>query len=350
MMKVMNIRKNQKGFVSIVVSLVIMAILTLIVVGFASLMRREQRQAVDRQLSTAAFYAAESGVNDAIDSLLNDPSQSDITSCGNPPLPGYNNELDANGVVKYTCVLTDSTPTSLEKGVSDEESIIIPINTNGDPISSLKISWQAKDSASLGQFSNTMALPQAPYANDFIKTGMLRTTIIPYSNGLIARNVLRSSSRTAYLFPLAGSGTPQVVLPGLASDPKLISGECQANALPRECNVILVVNGAPSRIYLRLKAIYRPVTVSVRAYSTGDATGPELEMVGAQRVIDVTGKANDVLRRIQVRKPIETTYKYPEFAIESVDSICKRLVLFQTGDAYADLGGLTGDTSACEVD
>src|SRR5690606_3372539 len=161
-MTTMRKKSNQHGFVSITVTLIIMAILTLVVLGFAALMRREQRQALDRQLSTTAFYAAESGVNDAIDSLIKDPDQEDITTCESPePIRGYQHILDDQELVKYTCVLTDSAPDSLEKSyVGDDKSSILPVDTNGERIRSIKISWQATDSAGLGQFSSEVAFPQ----------------------------------------------------------------------------------------------------------------------------------------------------------------------------------------------
>ena len=58
-------QQDEQGIVAIVVTMIIMIILTLIVTGFAQLARREQRATLDRQLASQAFYAAESGINDA---------------------------------------------------------------------------------------------------------------------------------------------------------------------------------------------------------------------------------------------------------------------------------------------
>jgi Tfp pilus assembly protein PilX len=58
---------KQAGMVAIMVTMILMIVISLIVVGFAQISRRNQRQALDRQLSTQAFYAAETGVNDASD-------------------------------------------------------------------------------------------------------------------------------------------------------------------------------------------------------------------------------------------------------------------------------------------
>src|SRR5262245_28445627 len=54
---------NQSGMAAIIVTLIIMIVLSLITLGFARIVNREQRQVADRQLNTQAFYAAESGVS-----------------------------------------------------------------------------------------------------------------------------------------------------------------------------------------------------------------------------------------------------------------------------------------------
>ena len=53
--------------VAILVTMNLMIVISLIVLGFAQISRRNQRQSLDRQLSTQAFYAAETAVNDAAD-------------------------------------------------------------------------------------------------------------------------------------------------------------------------------------------------------------------------------------------------------------------------------------------
>ncbi|HSX32249.1 MAG TPA: pilus assembly PilX N-terminal domain-containing protein, partial [Candidatus Saccharimonadales bacterium] len=56
---------KESGMVAIMVTIILMIVISLIVLGFAQIARRNQRQSLDRQLSTQAFYAAETGVNDA---------------------------------------------------------------------------------------------------------------------------------------------------------------------------------------------------------------------------------------------------------------------------------------------
>ena len=64
--KLKQLQKDQNGIASIIIVVVIILILTLVVLAMSRNANREQRQALDRQLSSAAFYAAESGINDTI--------------------------------------------------------------------------------------------------------------------------------------------------------------------------------------------------------------------------------------------------------------------------------------------
>jgi len=139
------VQKNQSGMVSIIVALVIMGILTLVTVSLALLTRREQRQALDRQLSTQAFYAAETGINDAVTTLQNDdiPGDGNITNCDDADQLGGNKILDPEtSLVEYTCVLIDQSPTSYEKSpVGVDTPTIVPLRAS-ENISKIRVSWE----------------------------------------------------------------------------------------------------------------------------------------------------------------------------------------------------------------
>ncbi|HET6924792.1 MAG TPA: pilus assembly PilX N-terminal domain-containing protein, partial [Candidatus Saccharimonadales bacterium] len=74
MNKQQSIRGDERGMVSIMVTLVMIIVITLIVIGFAQVVRRNQRETLDRQLSTQAYYAAETGINDAYKAMFIDSS------------------------------------------------------------------------------------------------------------------------------------------------------------------------------------------------------------------------------------------------------------------------------------
>lgn len=353
-----SLKQQQQGFVSIIVTMIIIALVSLIALGFAFLARQNQRQSMDRRLSSQAFYAAESGVNDATSAIKSGALTGDVTTCG--AFPG--NELDANN--KYTCVLVTQAPTTLVyDSISQDSSTLIRVRTTS-PVQSLKISWQ--DAGSGNQFAASggkFYLPQqkaidgdatSPYLTSGPgqqtaafpnHTGMLRATIIPASATNSANNML-NNSQTVFLYPDGNaSASQQGSVPfrtgaALASEGVFGSGQCNTgNTLattpnfPRFCNTTITgINS--SDFYIRLKAIYRPVAVTL---SPQGASGEPLAATGAQAVIDSTGKSLDTLRRIQVRVPLAPSYYFPEFAIESANTICKRFTSWGGGAAVDTL-------------
>src|SRR5581483_12189470 len=54
---------SQSGMASFLIVMIMMVVITLIILGFSQVTRRNEREALDRELSSQAFYAAESGVN-----------------------------------------------------------------------------------------------------------------------------------------------------------------------------------------------------------------------------------------------------------------------------------------------
>jgi Tfp pilus assembly protein PilX len=125
---------KQAGMVSIIVTVILMFVISITVLGFAQVIRRSQREALDNQLSTQAFYAAESGINDARTILAANPGSS-VTSCAKPSPPNPFSTLDytvdaAHGV-SYSCLLVEPSPSQLKYDLDPSaQSKIIPIDTH----------------------------------------------------------------------------------------------------------------------------------------------------------------------------------------------------------------------------
>lgn len=337
---------SQSGFVSIIVAVIFVVIVSLITTSFALLSRREQRQALDRQLSTQAFYAAESGVNDAIQRI--NAGGGDVTECNQAGTISPSKGASLGNGMEYTCALINKTPNSIEAQVGTDDSTIVrvqgPANTT---IGSMRISWQAA-SGEAGFANNAYHyLPQEDYntnpqANSFANiTGLLRTTIIPVT-GSLKRDTLISDSQTLFLYPQA-SATANVTgtTPYTKGQPNqqgsFADGQCNeangSNGLPRYCNVLVTgLNAAGTNtFYVRLTGMYQPANVTIQAFTNTGAAVGALSLSNGQAVVDVTGKSGDVLRRIQVRVPVNADYYYPEYALESAESICKRLTRAANG-------------------
>ncbi len=332
---------QQQGFVSIIVAMILLVLISLITLGFAYLVRQNQRAALNRQLSTQAFYAAESGVNDAAKKISNG-TISDVTDCANTNTIGTP-QLDGNNVA-YTCVLVNTRPDSLVyDSISTDSSTVAHITTGGTNITSLQISWQdtgpSPGAVPFAPTAGGFKFPQRPATacappdcvsgtvNFPDHIGVLRTTVIPADGALTYDNVL-ANSRNFFMYPMDADdaeGNPgSVSMAG--ADGVFGDGECNEGNTPRMCSVI--INGlASSDLFLRLRAIYKPVAVTVVAYN-GSAPVP---ISGAQAVVDSTGRAQDVTRRIQVRIPLAPAYLFPEFAIESANTFCKRMTVWGAG-------------------
>src|SRR6056297_3601709 len=155
-------RNNQAGFVSIIVASILMVIMTLITIGFTQLMQREQRQALDRQLSTQAYYAAESGINDFYTYLqASNESPDDFpfdqkekTDCDTDALSESFNGgvLDDSGLIRYTCLQYDLDPETIELNngsIETDQSKVVPIylsNTGGgNAIQQITLAWEHQD-------------------------------------------------------------------------------------------------------------------------------------------------------------------------------------------------------------
>jgi hypothetical protein len=325
-----------------------MIVLSLIALGFAQVSRREQRSALDRQLSTEAYYAAESGINDARKAIF-DTSNSlnpylfqngsrSKSSCGADTLP--NDPLDSgsqiNGTVQYSCLLINQSPPDIQitQAAYPNPGNVEPINPTL-PLHSLLISWEAD--------GNGQGIPLATYPK-FPSLGagwggantvpLLRIDLVDASN--LNRTALDTSVFTAFLYPVSsatpGVGAVTVNAPGSSQSGQIVKANCNTANTPYFCNVMLNVPAGITHDYLRVNSVYNGYMSNI---SSGGTVANET-FTGAQAIIDSTGKATDVLKRIQVRIPIPSTpptstnaapgnNKVPPYSIESAGSICKTL-------------------------
>ncbi len=340
-------KNNQAGFISFLVVAIIMIVLSLIVLAFARLVRREQRQTLDRQLNTQAFYAAESGINDAVNKLFLNPglANQDYTSCDDfiNAVPALNSRLDGPaGVVSYSCLLVDPSPPFLEyDSVPIDQSVTLPLSPSNSspplnpPITSLEISWEE---AAPGPTTNLAGCPTGgadpndALPGDWVNCdiGMLRIEIIPF-DGAKTRDALITERLIAYLQPRNTGGAAAInfgdaashVAGGNAGQGETVGALCDGSG-PRRCT--LRINNVPPMTngFMRMRSIYAVNAVTITAFSGGGPVG----LAGVQAAIDSTGKANDVLKRIKVTVPLaDGDEPFPEFALQSTGSLCKRITV-----------------------
>lgn len=340
---------QQQGMVSIIVVMVMMGIMVLVATSFALLMRREERQALDRQLSTQAFYAAESGIHDVAAKIST--FTSDVTNCNDPRVKNGNQNLDSAGVVAYTCVLINRSPDSLlYDPLPMDSSTVVRLESPTGAISRIDISWRDDSKSGTGNKflpaggangADSHPLPQKNIADARTAnltasdgTGMVRATIMPIRNpNNITRDQLVADAKTYFLYPKENTAAANAFSSanGASNNAYFLDGNCNSGSTPYYCNTrITNLQGTNNGvIYLRLKSLYKETAVNIRIYNNG----VQSKIANAQAVIDSTGRANDVLRRIQVRIPLKGGFLVPDFAIESMDTICKRMAFSSSTSA-----------------
>lgn len=329
MRKKLTVYNNQQGMVSILVTMLLMIIITLIVVGFAKLAQREQRQVLDKQLETQAFYAAETGINDAI-KIISSGNFVPKTDCGASG-PYGDGIIDAAANVSYSCLLVDLTPGGLEfDTVSTAQSTVFQMRSSTvAPFDTVTFNWRPTASASGGTDVSGCTQGQFPQnanydAGGTCDIGILRIDLLPTEGAAFTRSGLTNNMATIFAVP-DGSGAGTVTYggsTGFTNQGVIVRGSCNASG----CSATM--SGLNARSYaVRLRGVYIDSAVTITATSSG---GVNLPIAGAQAVVDSTGKATDVLRRLQVRVPLNSLGNIPDFAIQSKDTLCKRLVVAAT--------------------
>lgn len=340
---------GERGMVSFLVTMVMMAVITLIVVGFTQVARRNSRESLDRQLSSQAFYAAESGVNATRDTiqtaLTNGTVLAAKTTCpnnydGTPITP-----LSAG--VKYTCVLVDPSPTSLVySGITQQSSTVIPLEAATN-FASLNFSWTKKAGVATGNCANNTRYYYPSAAAWTCGFGILRIDLMRVVNPAAPptdANQMAATTSTFYMSPFGnhtgGVYNAPVTFGGAVSG--YYGTGCNAAAgatcgAASTCNVTCTVNfpvsGAP-KYYARVTMLYRD---SAQLTITGKvAGGAAAHFLNSQAIVDVTGQSQDELRRIQVRlgEASSNSSGLPLDALASSSTVCKRFKIIP-GDPVA---------------
>jgi Tfp pilus assembly protein PilX len=319
---------------SIMITMITMIVVSLIVLGFATISRREQGNTLDQQLSTQAFYAAESGIEDARNVIENDVKTNQPilprTSCtanagGATYATGSQMVLDSAHGVSYSCLLVNPALTTAVYNGVGEQPTVVPINAT-QTITQLDIAWSptnnASPSAAACPTSTTKTF--SPSAGWTCNYGLLRTDLVP-TGGALTRAGLTSGSLSSFFEPFKAGGTASVSYSGNVGKANVTGVVCTSGA-GAQCKVSIVGLAGSNDLSLELSSLYQNSNVTISAYHGGT-----LLTTSGQVAVDVTGNAAGVLRRIQVRIPTNNTSNLiPDYAFQSNAAVCKRYELDKT--------------------
>jgi Tfp pilus assembly protein PilX len=340
MRKIPKSRVREAGIASFMIVMIMIIVITLIVLGFSQVTRRNVREALDRQLSSQAFYAAESGVNVTAAAISNYVKANgftalpDKTTCPksyDPTQPGGLGSAvaDLGNATRYTCVLVNPNPDTLVYNPTRQGSIVVPIQTTGSvALNTLTFTWQVQSggtNTACGGGSQQTFPAASAWPCDF---GILRVDMV--ANPASGVSNLPVNTVTTFMTPLGGhSGA--ITLPNFSSgDRAFVASASGCGSGTCSVTVNLAANATPN-YYLRIISLYRDApNMTIRGTLVGGGTAT---FSGAQALVDTTGQAQDELRRIQVRVQLSATADsatIPANGVGSSATICKRFSIKPT--------------------
>lgn len=320
-------RSAEQGFVSIVIALTVVIVLALITVAFAQFTRREQQNALNKQLATQATYAAESGINDAIARLNNPNDPGDLAHTGIDSCTPVN--IDSTIGVSYPCLLVDIAPTSLVYSNVGKGSDRTVVFSTSAPLKDLKIEWGSASSPQKTPYNGNIDVTSTPQFKPQVGwnyPAVIQLMITPFDSPpayATNRSSLMTNAFTVYLHPSTDGPNNVVYTPGNPSPAQgaVLSGK-PCNGGTYQCNSVLNMPSlsAGTKYLVHFVNYYDPSNIKLTGV---DATGATVKFLGGQATIDSTGKARDVLKRLQVRVPLGNDSPSVNYAIEA-QNICKQ--------------------------
>lgn len=361
-MRKVNIMKNEFGAASMLTIIFLALVMTIVTISYVRLSVSEQRQATDDDLSTRAFYAAESGIEDgkrALQAYLNNPSATNFDDlngeeCKPPENAGLSPALDPDGneIVEvsvdpnldaaYTCHLIDTSPGDVQGELTAwGESLYVPLRVApGDNYDRIIISWHINGTDSPISFSNNNG-KDLPQSSSWGLPAMLRTRIFSTPVGGFGRNNIED--QMGFLNPASSTEATNLV----SLNRQIRNATCDDSTSGYACSITITGINDVRNNYLRIQALYNDTFVRVQLYN--GSTPVDFDDV--QAVIDVTGRANDVYQRLEARVSLTVTdtFQLPDYALLSGEDICKNfLVTDDPGDFVALNPGLAANiNSSC---
>lgn len=336
---------KQKGFVAIVVAALIMVILALITIGFTRIMQREQRQALDRQLSRQALYAAESGINEVYEAIRLGEENPDSpffaeekTDCDPSDLVGQG-VLSDEGDIVYTCVQYDKNPPTLYYDISPGKSEIMQLVT-GTALTDLVFDWgvllnenDTSDNAGLADLSTCNSGSELEFQpSRSSSVPLLRIDITNFDPTNFNRSNLINNTEYIYAAPCnngdSASTTTLTFDSSNNSRGDLVSVKCSTKIDP-DYPCRLTLDGLSSATYVaRVVPVYKGSSVRISGTEIGTTADETAEFIDAQLEVDVTARSNDIVRRLRGSisySSLRNITGIPEAVIHSYGGVCKLL-------------------------
>jgi hypothetical protein len=314
------ILRRQDGAVALLTTIIISILLTIITTGLLTLMVAELRQANDAEQSVRAYYAAQSGVEDAIAKVVVALGSSNFTpqTCGQAG--SSNTALDPTSAtaVGWTCqqIIYSGSPSG-SLPLADKA---VQIDIGSTPVHSLKLEWDLTKTPGANFYNPPATFPAA---NTWTYAAPIEATIVEYPSGPFnAQNTNLVKLRNGVFKPHIG-GTGTINLTAITgANP--INGNCVQNTAAYHCSAI-ISNLDVTKFYLfRLRSRYVGTDYKMTFYNGSQANGQVVNVPDGTATIDITAKAGDSFRRVLYKVPYSRgAAQGLDYVIYSEDDICK---------------------------
>jgi len=383
-------RRHESGAVSLFIVIFAMLLITVVTLGFLRIMINDQQQASDADLSKSAYDSSLAGVEDAKRALIyyrTVCATSDTATCTavrnamntdvcNAGIASVDTTIKAGDVVPvqqsqsandsqlnqaYTCVKIALNTPDYVKPLKANTSELIPLRATKD-FSSVTIQWYSKEdlptnTTSVDLLSEVKAAAARPLLSQSnwvaSRPSLLRAQLIQFGSNFTldsfdaaSSSAVNSNANTLFLYPTGNTNVASTdtdtwsfsarntrQVPTGSPQPTKCSG--LVTGAGYACSVTLTLPAAVGQAaddttrtaYLRLTPLYN--ATHVRVTLSGGA-----QFDGVQPTIDSTGRANDLYRRVESRvNLVDTTFPYPEAAVDLTGNLCKDFVVTDTADS-----------------
>lgn len=359
------------GAVSIFIVVFTALLMTIVTVSFARLMLREQQRASSSDLSQSAYDAALAGVEDAKRALTMYAQRT-----GADPVPNFGDcstvptmvgatllsDDEGGGALvgdrelqqAYTCVVVELDTDDYRASLTADRSRLIPLRGVGD-FDRVKIEWFSRDTDLSGSTEadippNTSSVeltPSTSWPTD--RPPVMEAQLIQSANTFTidqfdaeAGSSGESNANTLFLYPIERLTDPTL---RFLDDERINVGaeptevRCVSSVADREyaCSATILLpapvgGGTRSNAHLRLSPRYNNAESRISLYKGGSL----VQFDGVQPVVDSTGRANDLFRRVSAR--VETgarSVAYPDAAVDVTGNFCKTFRITDSVEHYS---------------
>lgn len=313
---------------------------------------------------TCNAFAAAGGLNDVV--LAND---------GGREVKIQNTE--AKGLDQaYTCNKITLNTKDYVGSLSKDSYDIIPLIGLGN-FDKVRVNWftnsdyQSPTPSSFGSLSllspssGVPLLPSNATSWSPNRPPILRTQLIQFGSSFTLDDfesgsaATGSNANTLFLYP---SGTSGVSFTGTTSSYTFVgydnrqlptgkpySVSCSGNISSGgyACTAILTLpnpisgNASNRTAFLRLGALYNPTSYQV---SMIDTTGGIVNFDSVQPMIDSTGRANSLFRRVQARVRLSSDFQYPSAEVHTNGSLCKNFLVTDDATKFSENNVVNGNS------